>query len=232
MQLPYSLDVYIASMAAYNANWLPVVLSAGLLAVLVSALALYPLARPANGTSRLIAGYLAASWLWIGAIEQLGMMAELNFMAPVYGIAWIGQGVLLAGAGVFPGTIRFGFGHGLSAAVGKSLVLLGLVIYPLILLAFGQDWRSLPMVGTAPNPTAIFTVGLLLALRDRPPLHLFIVPLAWAGVSGVTAYMLNHTIDYVVSIALVVAVSLAVYGWFKGSTRPTSQSQAIPRRKN
>ncbi|MDA1100941.1 MAG: DUF6064 family protein [Proteobacteria bacterium] len=215
MLLPYSREIYFASMAAYNAAWLPAVLLAGLLAIPAAALAFYPRPHAANGASRFIAGYLAATWLWIGAAHQLGMMAELNFMAPLYGIAWLGQGVLLAWAGLYHGTIRFGFTPGLPGAIGKALTLFGLVIYPVILLALGHDWRSLPVVGAAPNPTAIFTVGLLLATGNRPPLLLFVVPLAWAGVAGVSAYLLDHTVDYAVSIAIVVALSLAILGRLK-----------------
>ncbi len=218
MQLPYSLDVYRASMAAYNADWLPLVLLAWLLAVFASLLALYPRDHAGHWASRFVVGYLAAVWLWIGAIHQLGFMTELNFMAPIYGMAWIGQGLLLAWSGLYLGTVRFDFRASRPGAPAKVLTLFGLVIYPLVLLLLGHDWKSLPVVGTAPNPTAIFTVGLLLASRDRPPVLLFIVPLAWAGVVGATAYMLEHRIDYAASITIVIAASLAVHGRFKRST--------------
>jgi hypothetical protein len=218
MQLPYSLDVYRASMAAYNADWLPLVLVAWLLAVFASVLALHPKDRAGHWASRFVVGYLATAWLWIGAVHQLGFMTELNFMAPVYGMAWIGQGLLLAWSGLYLGTVRFDSRASRTGAAAKVLTLIGLVIYPLLLILQGHDLRSLPVVGTAPNPTAVFTVGLLLASRGRPPVLLFIVPLAWAGVAGVTAYMLEHRIDYFASVAIVVAASLAVHGRFKRST--------------
>ena len=211
MQLPYSLEVYVASMAAYNAAWLPVVLLAGLLAVPACAVAFYPAGRMGNWGSRFVAGYLAAAWIWVGAAHQFGMMAGLNFMAPVYGAAWLGQGILLAWTGLYLGRLRFAFGRGLPAALAMTLILFGLLLYPLGWLAVGHDWRALPVVGTAPDPTAIVTVALLSAAGNRPPLWLFPVPLAWAGVSGVTAYMLEHPADYGVSMAIVIAFALALY---------------------
>lgn len=214
MELPYSLDAYFALMAAYNAEWLTMVLLAGLLAIATAALALFLPDRAANWRSRAIAGYLAAAWVWIGIVHQLGMMADLNFLAPVYGIAWIGQGILLAWTGLILGKLKFGFQPGLSGALAKTLIVFGLVIYPAILFTLDHDWKSLPLAGTAPSPTVIFTAGLLLTTRNGTPLSLFIVPLAWAAVSGLSAYLLDHAIDYTVSVAVVVALSLALYERF------------------
>ncbi len=210
MELPYSLDVYFALMGDYNARWLPVVLSAWVLAALIAALTLRLQRRAAKWISRCLAGYLAASCLWVGVAHQLDMMAELNFMAPYYAAAWIGQGVMLTWFSLSPTGINLGFRSSLARTLSTALILFALVIHPLILLIQGYDWTSLPLAGTAPNPTAILMVGLLLALRT-PPRLLFALPLAWAAVAGASAYMLDHAVDYIVVISIVSAVLLALF---------------------
>jgi hypothetical protein len=107
-----------------------------------------------------------------------------------------------------------------------AVALLGLLGYPLAVLLLGYDWRGLPLVGVAPHPTVIFTAGLLVAARDRPPLHLFVVPLGWAGVAGVSAWLLDFPLDYAVAAAVMAAVVLAIAARLRDPPRPTPGGSA------
>lgn len=210
MELPYSAEVYAELMAAYNAAWLPAAVLAPMLSLFVLALALRPPPGLEAACARLIGALLALAWMWVGWAHQLRMMADLNFLAPVYGAAWLAQGVLLALSCAVPTDTRFRFGSDLRGRAGLALSLFGLAGYPLLALLLGQHWRALPLAGTAPEPTAIFTVGLLVALRDRPRPYLYLVPLGWAVVSAVSAYMLAYPLDYAVAAAVIAALALSI----------------------
>lgn len=212
LSLPYSIEIFFASMAEYNRLWFP---EAGLLVlamVVVFALAARPLPRRPETSARLVGAVLAASWVWVGAAHQMQHMATLNFLAPIYGYAWIIQGALIALSCTILGRVRFRFGGDARGWVGLVLALFGLIGYPLAVLSLGYDWHAVPLAGLAPEPTAIFTAGVLAAARGRnvahPPVHLFVLPLGWAGVTGVSAYLLGFPLDYTVPVAAVAAAAL------------------------
>ncbi len=210
--LPYSIEVFFAAMAEYNRLWFP---EAGLLVLamaVVFALAARPLPRRPEASARLVGALLAAAWVWVGAAHQMQHMATLNFLAPIYGRAWIVQGALIALSCTILGRVRFRFSGDTRGRTGLVLALFGLIGYPLAVLSLGYDWRAVPLAGLAPEPTAIFTAGILAAARARngahPPVHLFVLPLGWAGVAGVSATLLDFPLDYTVPVAAVAATAL------------------------
>jgi hypothetical protein len=208
MELPYSLDVYFELMAGYNARWSPVVLSGAILALAAAGLALSPAVRSGRWPWRAIILYLAASWIWVGAVHQLDMMAGLNFMAPVYGVGWIVQGVILAYWVIRSGETPVRFAGGRTGVVAVASIAGGLALYPLSHVLAGQDWLAAPTVGTAANPTALFTAGMLLAYRDGAPIILFGIPLAWAGVAASSGWLLNYPPDLFVAAAIVIVFAI------------------------
>ncbi|MDP2619684.1 MAG: DUF6064 family protein [Hyphomicrobiales bacterium] len=211
MSLPYTVEVFFASMAEYNRLWFPEALLAVVLMPVAFALAVRPLPGRAGVSARLAGALLAAAWVWVGWAHQLQHMAILNFMAPVYGSAWIVQGGLIALTCAVLGRVRFRFGGGVRGWTGLALALFGLIGYPIVVLLLGYGWRSVPLAGMAPDPTAIFTAGFLAAARERPPLHLFVLPLGWAGVAAVSAYLLGFPLDYAVAAAVLAAAALATH---------------------
>jgi hypothetical protein len=183
LSLPYTVEVFFASMAQYNRLWFPEAILAVLLMLVAFALVARPMSGRAGNSARLVGALLAAAWVWVGTAHQLQHMATLNFMAPIYGGAWIVQGGLIALTCAVLGRVRFRFGGDVRGWTGLALAVFGLFGYPLVVLSLGYDWRALPLVGMAPDPTAIFTAGILAATHERPPLHLFVLPLGWAGVA-------------------------------------------------
>lgn len=220
MELPYTVEIYFAVMADYNRAWFPVPQIAFASAAVSIALVMRPLPAIPEAGDRFVCGLLAAASLWVGWAHQLQLMAELNFMAPVYGWAWIAQGVLFAVTGAGPKPVRFVVGRDWAGRAAIALALFGLLGYPLCLLGLGQGWESLPLAGTAPEPTAILTAGLLAATRERPPLYLLVVPVGWAGVTGVSAYLLGFPLDYTVTASVLAGVALAIARHRRGAGVP------------
>lgn len=208
MELPYTVEVLFDTMSAYNRATFPAAAVAVVLAGATVALTARPPASRPRPSDRLIGGTLAAGWLWVGWAHQLGTMATLNFLAPVYGVGWLIEGLLLALVATGLGKLRFD-ADGAAGRLGLALALLGAVGYPLAVLALGYDWRALPLAGTAPNPTAMFTAGLLLLARGRLWLKLLLlaIPLAWAGVAAATAHLLGFPLDFAVPAVVLIALA-------------------------
>ena len=76
--------------------------------------------------------------------------------------------------------------RGVAGWTGLLLVALALVAYPLLPPLFGGHGPSAEVFGIAPDPTAIATLGLLLAARGRLVPLLFPIPLLWLVFSGLT----------------------------------------------
>lgn len=209
LALPYDVAAFFAAMARYHAAWWPIPLVAVLLAVGALALVLRPPRGRNRLAARLIGLVLAAVALWVGAVHQLTLMATFNFMAPIYGWAWIAHAGVVAVVVGGLGQVRFGRRDRWDG-LGLALALAGLVGYPAAVIALGYDWRAAPLVGTAPGPTAIFTAGLALTARGRAALVLWPLPVAWAGVAALAAHLLAFPLDYAVAGAVLAALTGAL----------------------
>jgi hypothetical protein len=209
LALPYDVAVFVAAMARHNAAWFPVPLIGVALAAAALALVVRPPAGRERLAGRLIGLVLAGFALWVGAIHQLGLMASFNFLAPLYGWAWIAHGVAVAAVIGGVGRVRFAWRDRWDA-FGLVLAVAGLVGYPLAVVALGHELRAAPLVGTAPDPTAVFTAGLALTARGRAAVVLFPLLVAWAGVAALSAHLLRFPLDYAVAAAVALALAGAL----------------------
>jgi hypothetical protein len=210
MLLPYTVEVFFSAMARYNAVWFPAAPLGWLAVAGALALALRPPRGDAVLAGRIAAVPLAAAWIWTGWAHQLGVMASLNFMAPIYAWVWIGQGALLLLVGTLLGRLPLARPGDAAGGVGVGLALFGLIGHPLAVLALGHPWRGLPLAGTAPDATAIAAAGLLLLSAPRPALLGLLAPLAWGGVAGLSAWLLGFWLDAAVPAAALLALALTI----------------------
>ena len=58
------------------------------------------------------------------------------------------------------------------------MVIFALALHPLIAPLTGRAWTQAEIFGVAPDPTAVATLGVLLA-ASRPHWHLLAIPLLW-----------------------------------------------------
>lgn len=201
--LPYDAQAYRALLAAYQAEHTTFLLLAVLGLLLAVALGLR---RDVRG-HRLAAVLLGAAWLWIAWGFHWRHFAGLNFAAPLYAGLFGLQGLLLltraAGTGLalhWPG--------GLSAALGLVLAAAAWIGYPLLDLLEGSGLVAARLPGTAPAPTALFTLALLLAVR-RDAWLLVPLPLLACLVAAFSGWVLGMMADRVLApLALLVPVLL------------------------
>jgi Family of unknown function (DUF6064) len=155
---------------------------------------------------------LAAAWLWIGIAYYFLRWAKIDFAAPVYGVIFVVEGLLLAWAGVVRGRLTFRFRSDLFSWIGLVMAVAATAAFPLGDWLIGQGWQSVRLVGLAPGPTAAFTLGLLLLLtKRRTPLRLAVVPLLWSLVAGATAWILSIPQDLILPITGVSGFGLILW---------------------
>jgi hypothetical protein len=205
--LPFTADILFSGFEQYNrALWPPPLLAWGLgLAAALSTL------RPVRGADAATAALLAAAWLWTGIGYHLLHFATINFAAPIYGAAFVLEGLLLAWSGVLRRTLSFRFRADVFGWAGLALALAALILWPLADWLTGHGAGSLRIVGLAPTPTAAFTLGLLLLAQGRAPLHLAVIPLLWALVAGATAWILGIAQDLALPVAALAALALMLW---------------------
>src|SRR5690606_35963579 len=114
--------------------------------------------------------------------------------------------------------------HGAAPARMQKQVALGLaglavVGYPLLALRSARGWSHAEVFGIAPDPTAVATLGMLLACRARPVAWL--IPLDWCTVSGATLMELRVGYAWLLPTFAILAVAAGLL--FRHARRSAAQ---------
>ena len=184
--LMYAPRTYWRMVELYNHNFWPLqlpLLAAGLAALLLAQSSVVRAWRIS------LLG-LAAAWAWVGWAFLWERYASINWAAQYVAIAFAVQAVLLAGMALRPGQPVSGPGtaaRGLGALLGAAGLL-----YPLLGLAMGRPWVQAEVLGMTPEPTALFTLGLLL-IGGQPSTRtgralVFYIPLLCLLLGAATAW--------------------------------------------
>jgi hypothetical protein len=205
--LPFTAEILFSSFEQYNRALWPLQILALALALAIVLLTL----RPVRHGDRAIGALVALAWIWVGARCHILHFAAIDFAAPVYGVLFVLQGLLLAWTGVVRGRIAFRFGRDLFGWCGLALALAATFAWPLAEGLAGHGWQSVRVVGLAPGPTAAFTLGMLLLMAGRTPLHLALIPLLWTLIAGAVALVLTIPQDLALPVAGVGAFALILW---------------------
>lgn len=174
--LMFSPAAYARLFERYNAAVWPLqlpMLTAGM-ALLLSPLsaARWPLAL------------LAAAWLWVAWAFHWQRYAQINWAASWFAAGFALQALLLVLAARRPAA-----SSERQRWPGRTLIAWALLAQPLLSLALGRSWRGVELVGIAPDPTVLATLGLL--LMRSGPWWLWPIPLLWCAISGATLWALK-----------------------------------------
>ena len=96
-----------------------------------------------------------------------------------------------------------------TSRIGFALFLYALAIHPLIAPLTGRPITQAEIFGLAPDPTAIATLGILLA-AERPSLGLFAIPVLWCLITGMTLWTMESPEAPVAPLLGLLAVGLAL----------------------
>ncbi|RNF32466.1 hypothetical protein NM04_01770 [Massilia aurea] len=196
--LMFSQRSYYRLIALYNEAVWP----AHLLALAAGLIVIGCIARPGAHTRRIALLVLAMAWGWVGWAYHLERYADINTAGPWFALAFGVQSVMLCFMALRS--------HGAVPAGTQKLVALGLsglavLGYPLLALGSGRGWHHAEVFGIAPDPTAVATLGALLACRAHP--LYWLIPLAWCAVSGATLMELRVGYAWLLPTFAILAVA-------------------------
>lgn len=155
--LMFSPEAWGRLVQRYNEAWWPaqmLAVAAGLLLVVLTPRRSGLLRRP----GLMVLGF---AWLWTAWAFHWQRHGELFIAAPQ--LAWAAgvQGVLLLAA-AFSRLPQAATGP-VRARLGQALVAFAVLGWPLLAPTTGQGWRQAEVFGFMPDPTALATLGWLLA---------------------------------------------------------------------
>ena len=205
--LPFTPEQFLGVFVNYNNAIWPIQIAAYVL----GAISIASLLRRTRAADRVIAGILAAMWLWTGVAYHALSFSVINKAAYIFAALFIVEGCYLVYAGVYRDQIRFGLRPILATAVGISLMAYTAIAYPLIGVATGHRYPEMPMFGVTPCPVTIFTFGMLLLTLRPVPSWLFVIPFVWSLIGGSAAVLLNVPQDWLLLVSGFIASPLMFF---------------------
>jgi hypothetical protein len=188
--LPFTTDQFLDVFALYNRTF--AVVAALLWLASIGTLA-FVLRDPPH-RSRTLSLFLGGLWLWNAGAYHLLFFSRINPAAWLFAALFVVQAVLLCGT-TAGRRIEYFSCTGWRRGVGLGLVAYALA-YPFLTIGMGHNYPETPTFGV-PCPTAILMIGALIAARDRVPLTLAIIPIAWGFIGGSAAVLLAVPTDYI-----------------------------------
>ncbi len=160
---------------------------------------------------RVAAAILAGCWLWVAIAFHLHRYATINWAASYFAGFFAIEALLLLWTGVVRGQLVFDGVNSTVRRTGFAVVLFGVFGIPLIGLLVGRDWIQGEVFGVAPDPTAIATLGVMLAASGRVFWELLIIPLLWCAISGATLFAMRSADAPVPTLVMLVVLLLAAW---------------------
>jgi hypothetical protein len=204
--LLFSPRTYHRLFELYNAAIWPV----QVVAVLLGLLMLVLLRRGGSVAGPAVAAILAACWAWVAIAFHLDRYATINWAAPWAAAAFLAQAALLVWSGTIGGRLSVPPRLDGAGRAGLGIFLFALLAQPAIGLLLGRPWRQAEIFGIAPDPTAIGTLGLLLALAGPARWMLMVLPAVWCAVTGATLWAMSAAESWVAPAAALLTLALAV----------------------
>ena len=169
---------------------------------------------------------LAVAWLWVAWAFHWQRFASINWAASWFAAAFAIEGVLLLGWAVFDANAQVaGRPGGRARKVGLFLWLFALAVQPVIGTLLGRPWQQAEVLGLAPDPTVLGTLGVLLLVRPgnrtgaAAPRRLAIawwllcpIPLLWCAITGMTLATMASAEALLLPGAALLATAVAARG--------------------
>ncbi|MHB1084919.1 MAG: DUF6064 family protein [Thiobacillus sp.] len=182
--LMFSARTYYRLFELLNADLWP----AHVLALALGALLLLLVYRHSDRATPWIMVILGAGWVSVAGSYFWMRYASIHLAAPWFALAFAVESLLLLWMGLSHRQFILAHTSRLRQRAAIGLVLFALCVYPLIGLALGRNWTQAEVIGLAPDPTALATLGVLLLTGTRRFWVLAPIPILWCLISGVTLW--------------------------------------------
>ena len=181
--LIFSPESYYRLHELYNLSLWPL----QVLSFLLFCLALYLNIKGHRYYPKAILIGLSLAWLLNGFWFVSQFYVQINPLANTLTYAFYLQAILLMLMAVFVSHAGGGPGpSGIRAVSGWSLLMYAGFVHPVALFLLGRKFGGLEIVGIAPDPTALATLGILIMLKKRVYWLAMIVPSLWITLSILT----------------------------------------------
>ena len=159
---------------------------------------------------RATAALLAAGWGFVAWAYFAQRYATIDWAGTYFAYAFAGQALLLFAFGVLRGAVVPDVRRGAAARAAYALLLFALFVQPLFGAWSAGRWPAAPLAGLLPDPTAVATLGFVLAGGGPVRWPLLAIPLLWCAVSGVLLWAMESPAAFVMLGAGAIALALAV----------------------
>lgn len=205
--LPFTREQFFAVFATYNtATWpapaFAYVLGSGVVAAVWCA----PGTRNARAAAYAV---LAGLWIWTGVFYHGAYFAAINPAAWGFAVLFAVQAMLFLQAAATTRTTPSARPEPLGRAVGLTLAIYAMAVYPLLVAATGHAYPAAPAFGVTACPLVIFTFSLYLLMPEAPR-RLWLIPTLWAVIGGSAAFLLDVTPDWSLPASALAAVLIAL----------------------
>jgi hypothetical protein len=208
----FSPRTYYRMFELYHQEIWPAQLVAGALALAIFVL----MRRDDEWRGPVIAGLLAACWLWVAVMFHVRRYATINWAARYFAVLFAAQAALLIWNGVVRRRLTFRRSAE-STWLVPGLLLVAIAIPPLVARATGRTWSQVELVGLTPDATAVATLGILLVSAPRPPRALMVAPICWCVIGGATSWALGSAEAWVPIVAAAGALTATVWSPRRGA---------------
>lgn len=204
MKIPFTKEAFFQVFADYNTAVWPMQL-------VLLALAVFWFIRLMRGHSeqgRWIFATLMLFWLWMGIVYHVLFFWRINPVALWFGILFVAQGLAML-YHITQAGWHVQLTHSWKAWAGMMLIFYALALYPLLGYLMGHRYPTAPTFGV-PCPTTIFTLGVLMLVKEKLPWFAYVIPVLWSLIGFSAALNLGVYEDMGLVLAGVVFIASRV----------------------
>jgi len=206
--LMFSPRVYERLFVLHNEALWPAQLLALALGGAGLAILLFP--RPVPRRSLFV--LLAAAWVFVAWAFLWQRYAPINWgirhVAPWFAL----EGLLLLALGLWRGGLKLPARWHLPRGLGVALVAYAVVLHPFTAALFGRGLAGAEVVGLAPDPLAIATLGVAaIAHPARAAGVLLVIPILWCLGSALTLLLLDAPGAWLPLLAVLLAIAARLW---------------------
>ncbi len=205
--LLFSPQTYYRLFELYHYDIWPIQILAMILGVIILLLVL----RNPPWQGRIISFILAACWLWVAWAYHRQHYASINWFADYFAIGFSLEAMLFIWIGIFRNRLKFRSETLFVKHAGLSIFIFAVFIQPFAGLLFGRIWIQSELFAITPDATVIATLGLLLLSVNKTFWLLYIIPLCWCLITGITLWIMNSPDALLSPLAAVVVLIIAIY---------------------
>ena len=151
---------------------------------------------------------LAGCWVLVAWAFHWHRYATINWAASYFALAFAVEALLLTWMGAVRNGFEFGPEQAVAQRIGFGLFAFALLAQPWFGPIAGRDWTQMESFGTTPDPTALATLGLLLAVRRNCWVPM-VIPLLWCALSGAVLWTMGSPDALLMPVAGLAALFVA-----------------------